>query len=51
MALTMYVNDDPNASLGLALLMAALAVGRLAPAAFVARPLFSRASANEARND
>lgn len=51
MALTMYVNDDPNASLGLALLMAALAVGLLALAAFVARPLFSRESANEARND
>lgn len=41
MALTMYVNEDPNASLGLAVLMTALAAGLLALAAFVARPLFS----------
>ena len=45
MALTMYVNDDPNASLGLVVLMSALAVGLLA--AVVVRPLFSTASERE----
>ncbi len=47
MALTMYVNDDPNASLGLVVLMSALAVGLLSLAAVVVRPLFSTASERE----
>jgi hypothetical protein len=44
MALTMYVNDDANASLGLAGLMTAFAIGLLALATFVAAPLFSPGS-------
>jgi hypothetical protein len=51
MAWTMYVNDDANASLGLAVLMTALAVGLLVLAAFVARPLFPTASEGEVRDD
>jgi hypothetical protein len=42
MAITMYVNDDPNASIGLMSLMTALGVGLASLAAFLYRPLFGR---------
>jgi hypothetical protein len=49
MALTMYVNDDPNASPGIALLMTTLGLGLVVLAAFLYRPLFARSDWARAR--
>jgi hypothetical protein len=47
MAVAMYLNDDPNASLSLLAIMGGLAVGLVALAVFVYKPLFTAASAQD----
>jgi hypothetical protein len=45
MATAMYINDDPNASLSLLAIMGGLAIGLVALAVFVFRPLFTARAA------